>query len=214
MLLEEDYQTKYQDFDPDSPESVIGHSLMWQANYNNSLLFAAEYDAYIHKTPYRESNYTGIHQDVFYLLWATNMPSALLEIGFISNPDDYAVLSSAQGQEKIAQSLFNAFSNYKQKYDASVGAGITASKETAAISQDIYYGVQIMGLARLLSESYPAFKGQKPHAVKAADSNIYKYIVGRYGSQADASLKLQSVRKAFPEAFLVKVDGNSVTRVK
>ena len=214
MLLEEDYQTKYQDFDPDSPESVIGHSLMWQANYNNSLLFAAEYDAYIHKTPYRESNYTGVHQDVFYLLWATNMPSALLEIGFISNPDDYAVLSSAQGQEKIAQSLFNAFSNYKQKYDASVGAGMTAAKETAAISQDIYYGVQIMGLARLLSESDPAFKGQKPHAVKAADSNIYKYIVGRYNSREDASSRLQSVRKAFPEAFLVKVDGNSVTRVK
>ena len=71
-----------------------------------------------------------------------------------------------------------------------------------------------MGLARLLSESDPAFKGQKPHAVKAADSNIYKYIVGRYSSQADASLKLQSVRKAFPAAFLVKVDGNSVTRVK
>ena len=77
MLLEDDYKTSYQDFNPDSPESVIGHSLMWQANYNNSLLLAAEYDALIHKPPYRVSNYTGIHQDVFYLLWATNMPAAL-----------------------------------------------------------------------------------------------------------------------------------------
>lgn len=214
MLLEDDYQTKYQDFDPDSPESVIGHSLMWQANYNNSLLFAAEYDAYIHKSPYRESNYTGIHQDVFYLLWATNMPSALLEIGFISNPDDYAVLSSAQGQEKIAQTLFDAFSNYKQKYDASVGAVSPTSRQKETVSQDIYYGIQIMGLARSLSGSDPAFKGQNPHAVKAADSGVYKYIVGKHKSQTDAAAQLQSVRKAFPEAFLVKVNGNTVTRVR
>ena len=214
MLLEDDYQTKYQDFDPDSPESVIGHSLMWQANYNNSLLFAAEYDAYIHKSPYRESNYTGIHQDVFYLLWATNMPSALLEIGFISNPEDYAVLSSPQGQEKVAQTLFNAFSSYKQKYDASVGAVRTENKSVATVSQGIYYGIQIMGLAKSLPDTDPAFKGQKPHAVKAADSNIYKYIVGKHKSQADAVAQLQSVRKAFPEAFLVKVEGDTVTRVK
>jgi N-acetylmuramoyl-L-alanine amidase len=44
MLLEDDYKTKYQDFDPDSPESIISHSLMWNANYSNSLLFAAEVD--------------------------------------------------------------------------------------------------------------------------------------------------------------------------
>ena len=88
MLLEEDYKTSYQDFNPDSPESVIGNNLLWMANYENSLLFAAEYDTYIHKSPYRISNHTGIHQDVFYLLWATNMPASLLEIGFISNPSD------------------------------------------------------------------------------------------------------------------------------
>lgn len=129
MLLEEDYQTSYQDFNPDAPESVISNNLLWMANYENSLLFAAEYDAYIHKAPYRESNYTGIHQDVFYLLWATNMPSALLEIGFISNPGDYAVMSTKDGQEKIAKSIFSAFCNYKTKYDASVGAVVTQPKE-------------------------------------------------------------------------------------
>ena len=118
MLLEDDYQTAYQDFDPNSPEAVISHSLLWQANYGNSLLFAAEYDAQIHKAPYRVSNYTGIHQDVFYLLWATNMPAALLEVGFLSNPSDYAVLSTADGQEKIAKSLFNAFKSYKEKGQA------------------------------------------------------------------------------------------------
>ena len=120
MLLEDDYKTSYQDFNPESAESVISSNLLWMANYENSLMFAAEYDSHIHKAPYRVSNHTGIHQDVFYLLWATNMPAALLEIGFISNAGDYAILSTVDGQEKIAQSIFESFSTYKKKYDASV----------------------------------------------------------------------------------------------
>ena len=195
MLLEDDYQTAYQDFDPNSPEAVISHSLLWQANYGNSLLFAAEYDAQIHKAPYRVSNYTGIHQDVFYLLWATNMPAALLEVGFLSNPSDYAVLSTADGQEKIAKSLFNAFKSYKEKYDASVGALPAVSEstpepepsavneepaspkqETAPVQKEKadknvtstpskYYGIQIMGLGRLLKNGDSALKGLQVQAV-------------------------------------------------
>lgn len=214
MLLEEDYKTTYQDFKPDSPESVISNNLLWMANYENSLLFAAEYDAYIHKAPYRESNYTGIHQDVFYLLWATNMPAALLEIGFISNPGDYALMSTADGQEKIAQSIFNAFSNYKTKFDASVGAGKVTEPKAVTTKSSSYYGIQIMGLGRLLKTDDPAFKGLRAQAVKSNTSNIYKYIYGNYQTHSEASTKLTEVRKKFPEAFVVKVDGNDVERVK
>lgn len=224
MLLEEDYQTAYQDFDPNAPESVISNNLLWMANYENSLLFAAEYDAYIHKAPYRESNYTGIHQDVFYLLWATNMPSALLEIGFISNPGDYAVMSTSDGQEKIAQSIFYAFCNYKTKYDASVGAVVTEPKdvqasaakdvEPASSSEREYYGIQIMGLGRRLEDSDPALKGLRVQAVKAEGSNIYKYVYGRFSSKSEASSHIQAVRKKFPEAFIVKVSGDNVERAK
>lgn len=214
MLLEDDYKTTYQDFKPDSPESVISNNLLWMANYENSLLFAAEYDAYIHKAPYRESNYTGIHQDVFYLLWATNMPAALLEIGFISNPGDYAVMSTADGQEKIAMSIFNAFSNYKSKFDASVGAGKVSEPKTVTQKSSSYYGIQIMGLGRLLKSDDPAFKGLNAQAVKSNTSNIFKYIYGNYQTHSDASSRLSEVRKKFPEAFIVKVDGNVVERVK
>lgn len=229
MLLEDDYQTSYQDFNPNSPESVISNNLLWMANYENSLLFAAEYDAYIHKAPYRESNYTGIHQDVFYLLWATNMPSALLEIGFISNPGDYALMSTSDGQEKIADSIFKAFCSYKTKFDASVGAPAVepktpAKQQTAETGTEIkaepasagetYYGIQIMGLARKLSSRDSAFKGLEARGVKAAGSNVYKYVCGRYATRQEASQHLQSVRRKFPDAFIVKVTGEKVERVK
>ena len=240
MLLEDDYQTAYQDFDPNSPEAVISHSLLWQANYGNSLLFAAEYDAQIHKAPYRVSNYTGIHQDVFYLLWATNMPAALLEVGFLSNPSDYAVLSTADGQEKIAKSLFNAFKSYKEKYDASVGAlpavsestpepePSAANEEPASPKQETtplqkeeadknvtstpskYYGIQIMGLGRLLKNGDSALKGLQVQAVKAEGSSIYKYIYGKHSTRAAAAAELSTVKKKFPEAFIVEVNGDNV----
>ena len=240
MLLEDDYQTAYQDFDPNSPEAVISHSLLWQANYGNSLLFAAEYDAQIHKAPYRVSNYTGIHQDVFYLLWATNMPAALLEVGFLSNPSDYAVLSTADGQEKIAKSLFNAFKSYKEKYDASVGALPAVSEstpepepsavneepaspkqETAPVQNEEadknvtstpskYYGIQIMGLGRLLKNGDSALKGLQVQAVKAEGSSIYKYIYGKHATRSAAAAELPAVKKKFPEAFIVEVNGDSV----
>ena len=240
MLLEDDYQTAYQDFDPNSPEAVISHSLLWQANYGNSLLFAAEYDAQIHKAPYRVSNYTGIHQDVFYLLWATNMPAALLEVGFLSNPSDYAVLSTSDGQEKIAKSLFNAFKSYKEKYDASVGAlpavsestpepepsavneeSASPKQETASVQKEEadknvtstpskYYGIQIMGLGRLLKNGDSALKGLQVQAVKAEGSSIYKYIYGKHATRSAAAAELPAVKKKFPEAFIVEVNGDSV----
>lgn len=229
MLLEDDYKTSYQDFNPDSPESVISNSLLWMANYENSLLFAAEYDAFIHKAPYRESKITGIHQDIFYLLWATNMPAALLEIGFISNPDDYAVMSTKDGQEKIAQSIFKAFCNYKTKFDASVGAVVSEpqvimkpaveAEPVTSVSEpseesDIYYGIQIMGLGRLLKHGDPALKGLKVLAIKSPGSNIYKYVYGNHQTRSSANGELKTVRKKFPDAFVVKVSGNEVERIK
>lgn len=230
MLLEDNYQTAYQDFDPNSPESIISHSLMWNANYSNSLLFAAEVDNVMKKGPFRVSNYTGIHQDIFYLLWATNMPAALLELGFISNPNDYAYLSSADGQEKIAQRLFEAFKAYKTQYDASVTVDeapapvkdvtpeiTTATPESSSeqvSDSSKWYGIQIMGLSRKLTASDPALKGLQVEAVKADGSNIYKYVAGKSETKEEAAAKLADVRKKFPEAFLVEVEGSNVIRSK
>lgn len=228
MLLEDDYQTTYQGFDPNAPESVISHNLMWNANYENSLLFAAEIDEVIKKPPFRESDYTGIHQDIFYLLWATNMPAALLELGFMSNPSDYKVLSTKDGQEKVAQRLFEAFSSYKTKFDASVSVKsdpapvqpdmsqlVTAKSEeseTEAADDDVYYGTQVMALGRLLKENDPNFKGYKAKAVKSG--NVYKYIIGVSSNKEGAIEKSKDIKKKFPGSFVVKVSGNEVTRTK
>lgn len=232
MLLEDDYKTSYQDFDPESAESVISNSLLWSANYGSSLMFAAELDGAFRKSPFCESGYTGIHQDIFYLLWATNMPSVLLELGFISNTSDYNYLSSASGQEKVAQRLFEAFKVYKTNFDASMNvtsAPLEISEPESApepapepvekmpevTGSDLHYGVQIMGLGRKLSAKDPALKGLSVEIIPPSDGGkIYKYVAAWSDSLEGAKAQLSSVRRKFPDAFLVKVDGNVVSRVK
>lgn len=238
MLLEDDYKTSYQDFDPESAESVISNSLLWTANYGSSLMFAAELDGAFRKSPFRESGYTGIHQDIFYLLWATNMPSVLLELGFISNAADYNYLSTASGQEKVAQRLFEAFKTYKTNFDASMNIVSepieteTASEpesepekesrpapvqetKPAVSSSEVHYGVQIMGLGRKLGAKDPALKGLSVKIVPPSEGGkIYKYVAAWSETLPEAKSQLSSVRKKFPDAFLVKVEGNDVSRIK
>ena len=226
MLLEDDYKTSYQDFNPESAESVISNSLLWSANYGSSLMLAAEMDQAFRKSPFRVSGYTGIHQDIFYLLWATNMPSVLLELGFISNPSDYKYLSSSDGQEKIAQRLFEAFKTYKTNFDASMNVvsepmSMSVQQETPAEAKPdvqgsgVHYGVQIMGLGRILKKGDSALKGLDVEILPPAEGGkIYKYVAAWSDSLEGAESQLSAVRKKFPDAFLVKVEGNDVSRVK
>jgi N-acetylmuramoyl-L-alanine amidase len=233
IILEEDYKTKYMDFDPNSPESYISHQLQWMAYYESSLLFASEVVDHLVKEPLKPRKAV-IDQDIFQVLVETNMPSVLLELAFISNPTEYEYLASTKGQEEIAQRLFNAFKSYKTKYDASmkmeaepVAKSIAPAETAAALAEVVktalensetkskdYYGIQIMGLGRLLKDGDAAFKGLSAEAVKAEDSTIYKYVVARSDSKEGAQAKLAEVKKKFPEAFVVKVTGDKVERVK
>lgn len=227
ILLEEDYQTKYQDYDPNSPESFISHKLQWTAYYESSLLFASEVVDHLIKKPLTPRRAV-IDQDIFQVLVETNMPSVLLELAFISNPTEYKYLASSSGQEEIAERLFEAFKSYKTKYDASLNVtsapvetvqepaeadGAEDEPQTAA-SDEVWYGIQIMGLGRRLEPGDAAFKGYKAEALKAPDSRIYKYVTARSRTAQEAKSQLQQVRRKFPEAFPVKVTGTTVKRVK
>ena len=88
-----------------------------------------------------------------------------------------------------------------QKDEADKNVASTPSK---------YYGVQIMGLGRLLKNGDSAVKGLQVQAVKAEGSSIYKYIYGKHATRSAAAAELPAVKKKFPEAFIVEVNGDSV----
>lgn len=133
ILLEDDYSTRYQGFNPEDPESFIFFHLMQNAFYEQSLLFAADVQSEMRKGSGLASD-RGIHQDPFYVLWRTTMPSVLIENGFISNANDLAVLRTDKGIEDISVSIFKAFAKFKARYDGSTDF-VTASAEIPSQTQ-------------------------------------------------------------------------------
>lgn len=235
ILLEEDYGTKYQGFDPTDPESFIFFNLMQNAFYEQSLNFAAEVDGQMKKGPMTKSR--GISQDPFYLLWKTTMPAVLIEAGFISNANDVKTLRSETGREAIATRLFDAFSQFKKKYDGSLDYGreqgsasapaVKDGQEQGSVSKPggkeqeqkatektdgVRYGVQILALSKLLPEKDKSFKGYAPLAYKCG--NVYKYVVGNFEKVSLAKELHQSVKSRFPDSFVVEIKEGEITRFR
>ncbi len=129
ILLEEDYSTNYQGFDPNDPESSILFSLMQNAYLEQSLMFADNVSRALLKGPFKGSR--GVHQDPFLVLWKTAMPAVLVECGFISNSSDLAVLRSDDKLDEIADRLLEAFTQFKTDYDRSLNIQETPQKSAA-----------------------------------------------------------------------------------
>lgn len=115
IKMEEDYSTKYEGFNPDSPESYIIFSLLQNAYSEQSIKFAKFIQDEYAKGPVRHGR--GVKQAGFLVLWRTTMPSVLTEIGFLTNPNDLKVLITDEGQSKIARRLADAFTKYKEDYE-------------------------------------------------------------------------------------------------
>lgn len=111
VLLEEDYQKKYDGFDPNSPEANIIFSLYQNVYLEQSLRIASYVESEVQKDSKRDGR--GVKQAGFLVLYKTTMPSLLIETGFLTNKEEEAFLGSPAGQDKMAHSIFRAFKNYK-----------------------------------------------------------------------------------------------------
>ena len=115
IYLEDNYQQKYDGFDPKSPESYIVFSLMQNTYLNQSLSFAEEVENQFSTRANRKSR--GVKQAPFYVISRTNMPSILVECGFLTNPNEEEFLHSDIGQDYIASAIFRAFRSYKESIE-------------------------------------------------------------------------------------------------
>lgn len=221
IMLEDDYSAKYQGFDPKDPESFIFFNLMQNAHLEQSLLFAQDVEKAMAPGPMRNSR--GIWQDPFFVLWKTAMPAALIEVGFMSNAGDLAVLRSDDGRDKIAEDIYAAFKVFKKRYDGSVNAVASgpetsrqipekASGNASAADSGKIYGIQIAASAKDMKATDPFFRGYRPMKVKSG--SIYKYIICTDASGDEASAQYSKVRKLFPGSFVVTVENGNITRVR
>lgn len=116
VLLEEDYETEYEEYgvDKSSPLYDILMNSYQNAYLEQSLSFAATVE---NKLKSKGKSTRGVHQAGFLVLRRTAMPSVLVETGYLSNPSDKAILTSPKGQNELASSLYYAFAEYKNALD-------------------------------------------------------------------------------------------------
>ena len=210
ILLEKDYSTTYQGFDPSNAESYIFFNLMQNASFEQSIEMASLVQKQLKKGPITIDR--GIKQAPILVLWRTTMPSILVEVGFLSNASDRKILASKSGRDKIANNIFKAFDAFKKGYDAKIEVAEnpvpdnpnpqmqTQTAEESPSGKS--YRIQFLALSKNLKEGSPQFKGLK-NVEKQRINGLYKYTVGSYSSQEKAAAALKTVKEKFPEAFIV-----------
>lgn len=217
IMLEDDYSAKYQGFDPSDPESYIFMMLMQNSHREQSLRFAEAVQSKLAGGPIKVDR--GVSQDPFYVLWKTSMPAVLLELGFISNSEDLAQLRRQSGREDLAERLFEAFCEYKTFYDESLhietgdagGPADGTPDSTESSGREEVYAVQILVSGRPQNDP-SIFMGYTPKVISSG--GLSKYFIAVSDTRKGAESKLGRIRKRYPDAFLVKISGENVTRVR
>jgi N-acetylmuramoyl-L-alanine amidase len=115
ILQEKNYQSRYNGFDPSSPQSHIMFSLFQSAYITNSLRFAQRVDRQLRTSVSRPSR--GVKQAGFLVLWKSTMPSVLIESGFLTNPTEERYLNDKANQTYMAAGIYRAFREYKRELE-------------------------------------------------------------------------------------------------
>lgn len=117
ITIETDYKEHYAGYDPKSPESAIMFEFVHDRNMSKSVELAKYVQKEVCASAGRPNK--GVKQDVFLVLRETSMPACLLELGFISTPDEENLLNDKATIDKFARGIYNAFVQYKNKNDHS-----------------------------------------------------------------------------------------------
>lgn len=238
ILLEDDYTTKYEGFDPRSPESYIIFEFMTNTFMEQSLHLANfiqnDFKA-VAKRPDR-----GVRQAGFLVLRKTGMPSILIELGFINNQSEASLLSTKSGQQTMASAIYSGFKKYKREFDKKQGKFVVADKEDdfsfdtkdstaigntneeqpasnvtqeskkADLTGKVEYRVQFLISIKKLSENSSSFKGLSP-VTFYKDEGGYKYTYGSTTSLKKIVNIQHQVKTKFKDAFIVKFkDGERI----
>lgn len=181
----------------------------------------------------------GVRKQPLKVLYATDMPSVLTEIGFMSNPQELKYITSEKGQNEIAAALFGAVKEYAEYVRKSLlvdSSSETARPASETVPQDSAvdrktegkpaekpqtvggrtYSIQIMASADRLKTSDARFGAyrNKVREYRAGGRFPYKYCVGEYADRAAAQTELKKVRQKFSTAFVVAVENGAIVTGK
>lgn len=227
IYREENYQTRYEGFDPNDPDTYIALALRQSVFLNQSLELGSLIQDQFKSRVGRKDR--GVRQAGYYVISFTHMPSVLVELGFLTNPQEEDFLNSKEGKELMASALLRAFRSYKEKHHP----GITRSTASESAEQETP-GLKPSELSTQLPTSTPADAWDSPtfrvqiaaskERLKAEDlgirgdapvveylrNGLYKYAVGGFSTLDEASdLKKRLQAEGFKDAFVVKFEGRN-----
>ena len=205
IFLEDNYLETYEGFDPNSPEAVIGLTLMQEEFLDQSLMLASNIQNNFKNVLKRKDR--GVKQAGFVVLHQTYMPSVLVETGFITNSQEGAFLNSKNGQQKVAGAIYDAIRAYKKHFDENLVVEVAPEPAAKKTEPRIYPGVDFKvqiasGLRKLDLKPYN-FSG-----LKGVDRNKvgkhYKYYYGKSSNYDEILALRDEARKAgYKSAFVV-----------
>lgn len=125
ISMEKGFEQTYEGFDPKSSESYIIFEFIQGKNMERSVELARMIQRSVCDSGCRPDK--GVHQAGFLVLRETSMPSCLIELGFITTPDEERLLNDNAKVDDIAKGIYEAFAKYKNKYDRSVSVPFRAA---------------------------------------------------------------------------------------
>ena len=226
ILLEEDQNENYGDFDPNSPEGLIELSLRQNEHIHQSLRFAKHVQDQMRTRVGRTDR--GVRQAPFWVISFTTMPSVLIELGFLTNKEEEDFLNSEQGQVYIASAIYRAFKQYKKDLEA-IEAVVEEDDKTELTSEsnetpttqanseiaskgNVLFRVQLMSSSKEIDIKEDTFNGLK-EVEMYREKDLYKYLYGKAYDYKSAKNLQKEVRKTgYKGAFVVAFDneGNRI----
>jgi len=213
ILLEDDFSTKYEGFDPESPESSIIFSLMQNVFQDQSTDFASKIQVQFRERAGRIDR--GVKQDAFLVLYMTSMPSVLIETGFITNPEEEKYLTSKEGQEYLASAIFRATREYISEVDKKSLISTTSasrvkeiedslSEKTESDAEVFRFMVQITSSPEKKDLKPENFRGIKD-VVELQSDDRFRYAAGIFPSYNEAAEFRKKLTEVYPDAFVIAV---------
>ncbi len=225
IYMEEDYKVTYNGFDPNSPESFIGMTLLQEEYSNQSILLADLIQKKFTNDLHRKNR--GVKEGALIVLHQTYMPSVLVEVGFLTNNSEGAFLNSNAGQSKMANGIVDGIMDYASQINLSSISSIhpldnkTVTKSESGVSingnaadyyKGIIFSVQLAaGSKKLATKSYN-FKGIND-VFRKKEGNLYKYYVGETSSYLDIQkVHQKAIKRGFPNSYIVAFkNGKKIT---
>ncbi|MFD2909064.1 N-acetylmuramoyl-L-alanine amidase [Flavobacterium ardleyense] len=223
VTLEADYKVKYDGFDPNSPESIIGISILQEEHLDQSIELAGRVQQFFtKKADYRNR---GVKQAGFLVLRQITMPRVLVEMGFVSNKEEGAFLNSDQGQEILAEAIAGAILDYKNEFFLPSKNDIREEKEVPVVSEKpapvvkeevvekveksapaqkgIVFKVQLSASSAKIDTTPSNFNGLQAISLEH-QGKLYKYFYGAENKYDDAKKNLEEAKKkGYSTAFIV-----------